>query len=87
MRLQELASHSVKPEWVPIIIPVWTNWTSKQSRGRLIDRQQDDSYGGQVGNGGVEQKGKKNHGHGQQYGVCSGGGGYKGVKMAMKKIQ
>ena len=31
-----------------------------------------------LGGGGIEQKGKRTHGHGQQYGDC--GGDYKGDK-------
>ena len=51
------------------------NGTNKQNRDRLIDRKQDDSYGGwgvELGGGGIEEKGKRTHGHGQQCGDCRG---------------
>ena len=36
--------------------------------------------GQEVGGEGIEQKGKRTHGHGKQSGDCWGGGGYKGTK-------
>ena len=36
--------------------------------------------GGRLRGGGIEQKGKKTHGHGQQCGDCGGQWGYKGTK-------
>ena len=35
--------------------------------------------GGWLGHGGVEQKGKSTHGHGQQWGDCWGKEGIKGL--------
>ena len=35
--------------------------------------------GGRLGDREIEQKGKRTHGHGQQWGDC-GGGEYKGTK-------
>ena len=34
---------------------------------------------GKLGGGGIEQKGKRPHGHGQQRGDCWGGGGTRGL--------
>ena len=47
---------------------------NKLNTGRLIDREQDDSYGVGVGLGGgrIKQKGKRTHGHGQQCGDYRG---------------
>ena len=43
--------------------------------------KQDVSYGGQLLGGGIEQIGKRIHGHGQQCGNCRGWGKwYKGNK-------
>ena len=36
--------------------------------------------GRRLGGGGIKQKGKRIHGHGQQCGDCGNGGGYKGSK-------
>ena len=50
-----------------------TNWTNKQNRDRLMDREQDDSYWGEeIGGERMEQKGKRTHGHGQPCGHCRG---------------
>ena len=38
-----------------VISLIWTNWTNKQNEDRLIDGEQDDSSGGKVGGGGMEQ--------------------------------
>ena len=35
---------------------------------------------GKLGGEGIEQKGKRTHGRGQQCGDCWRGGGYKGIK-------
>ena len=44
---------------------------NKQNRKRLIDREQDDSCcWGRLGDQGIEQKGKRTHGHGQRCGDC-----------------
>ena len=39
------------------------------------------------GDGGMEQKGKKTHGHGQQCGDCWGQGAIRGLNGNGKKIQ
>ena len=49
-----------------------------QNRDRLIDREQDNSYGGRLGGGKIKQKGKRTLDR-QQCGVV-GGKGYKGDK-------
>ena len=36
--------------------------------------------GGMLGDGGIEQKGKRTHGHGQQCGDCWGRGHIRGLK-------
>ena len=36
--------------------------------------------GGEVRGGRIEQKGKRTHGHGQEYGDCREGRGYKEIK-------
>ena len=52
----------------------------KQNRDRLIDREQGDSYGGgELGGGGMEQKGKRTRGHGQQCGECGRGKGIRAL--------
>ena len=38
-----------------------------------------------VGDGGIEQKGKRTHGHGQQCGDCGGEVGIRGLNGNMKK--
>ena len=53
------------------------NQQAKQDR--LIDGEQDNSYEEEGRGGGVEQKGKRTHGHGQQCGDC-GVKGHKGYK-------
>ena len=61
-------------------------WTNKENRDRLIDRGQIDSYGGEVRGGGVQQKGKRTHGHRQLCGDCSGGeGSVRGLNGNAKK--
>ena len=40
---------------------------------------------GMVGDGGIEQKGKRTHGHGQQCGDCGGEVGIRGLNGNMKK--
>ena len=48
---------------------------------REMPMKQDVSYGGQLLGGGIEQIGKRIHGHGQQCGNCRGWGKwYKGNK-------
>ena len=56
----------------------WTNWTNKQNRDRLIDGEQMTASGGgrAIRSGGIEQKGKRAHQHGQQCGDCWRKGGY-----------
>ena len=72
---------------ISVICGIWTNWTDKQNRDRLIGREQDDSYwGGRLRDGGMEWKGKRTQQHGQHYGDCSGEEGIKGY-MVMEKIQ
>ena len=44
------------------------NKLNKQNR--LIDGDQMTAGGGRLGGGGIEQKGKRTHGHGQQCGDC-----------------
>ena len=41
--------------------------------------------GWRLGGGGIEQKGKKTHGHGHQCGGCQGEGGIKGLNDDGKK--
>ena len=51
------------------------NKLNKKNRHGLIDREQADSSGqGWLGVGGIEQKEKSTHGHGQQCGDCGGEG-------------
>ena len=40
--------------------------------------------GGSLAGGGIEQKGKRTHGHGQQCGDCWGLGGIRGLKGNVK---
>ena len=54
----------------------WTNWTNKQNRDRLIDGEQMTAKG-VVRGGGIEQRGKRTHGHGHSV-VIMGGGGIRG---------
>ena len=42
---------------------------------------------GLLRSGGIEQKGKRTHGHGQQCGECGGEGGIRGLNGNGKKIQ
>ena len=50
------------------------------NRDRLIDREQDNSsIRWNLGGGGIKQKGKRTHGHGQQWGDCGGEGGIRGL--------
>ena len=51
----------------------------EENGDRLIDGEQDNSYEEEGRGGGVEQKGKRTHGHGQQCGDC-GVKGHKGYK-------
>ena len=49
----------------------WTSWTNEQNTDRLIDGEQADRSGGWgLDSGGLEQKGNRTHGHGQQCGDC-----------------
>ena len=43
--------------------------------------------GGWLGGGGIEQKGKKTHGHGKQCGDCGEHGSIRGLNGNGKKIQ
>ena len=54
---------------------LWRNWTNKQNRVTLIDGEQMTASGDGGSGGGIEQKGKSTHGHGQQCGGCWGEGG------------
>ena len=66
-----------------MISVIWfqSNWTNKQNRDSLIDREQTTaSGGGRLEGGGIEQKGKRTHGHGQQCGECWAEGGIRGLK-------
>ena len=54
----------------------WTKWTS---RDRLIDSGMTAIGGGWLGGGGMQQKGKRTHGHWQQCGDCSEGGGIREI--------
>ena len=60
---------------------MWTlmnKLTNKQNRDRL--REQDDSsWAGRLGGRGIEQKGQRTHGHGQQCGDCWGKGSIRGL--------
>ena len=55
-----------------------TELTKKQ--GQTHRWKQDDSWkGGRWEHGGIEQKGKRTHGHGQQCGECWGKAGIRGL--------
>ena len=61
------------------------NKLNKQNRDRLIDGEQmTASGGGMLQGGGIQQKGKSTHGHGQQCGDC-GGEEIKGTKRSWGK--
>ena len=44
------------------------------------------AVGGRLGDGRIEQKRKRTHGHGQQCGDCRGGWRYKGLNGNRKNI-
>ena len=58
----------------------WNLMNKLNKQNRLIDGDQMTAGGGRLGGGGIEQKGKRTHGHGQQCGDCGGGRGCKGAK-------
>ena len=63
------------------------NKLNKQRRDRLVDREQDDSDGGRrLGDGKVQQKGKRTHGHGRHCGDCWGEGSLRGLNSKGKTI-
>ena len=59
--------------------------TNKENGDRLIDGEQGDSWGGRLGGGGTEQKGRRTHGHGHQCGDSCGEGDIRGLNGNGKK--
>ena len=60
---------------------------TRKNGDRLLDREQDDSQlrRGDVGGGGMGQKGKRTHGRGQQWGGCEEEGDVRGLNGNGKK--
>ena len=62
--------------------------TNGENGDRLIDGEQNDSWcRGRLGSRGIEQKGKRTHGHGQQYGNCWRERGITGLNGNGKNVQ
>ena len=65
------------------------NWINKENGDRLIDGEQVTASGGgrRGGSSGIEQKGKRTHGHGQQCGDYWGEGGIRRLNGDERKMQ
>ena len=62
-------------------------WSCRESSWRIIqtDNRTTAGGGGKLGDGWIEQKGKRTHGHGQQCGDCWGKGEWRGLNGNGKK--
>ena len=57
-----------------------SNGQTEQARDRLIKNRMTAKGWRRLQGGGIEQKGKRTQGHGQQCGDCRQGGGERGVR-------
>ena len=68
-------SEIVTERQIPHFTHTWnlrTNLTNKQNRDRLTDTEQMTAVRGNLAGRRIKQKGKRTHGHGQQYDDCWG---------------